>query len=46
MRESFRQDALEVWENLTTGHHASMAEFERWLASWESDENIPAPYPA
>ncbi|WP_144079975.1 transcriptional regulator [Haliea salexigens] len=47
MRESFRQDALEAWEDyLATGHHASMAEVERWLASWGSDEDIPAPYPA
>lgn len=47
MREAFRLDALEAWEDyLATGHHASMAEVERWLASWGSGEGIPAPSPA
>lgn len=46
MREAFRQDALEVWEDyLTTGRHVNTAEVERWLASWGSNEDIPAPYP-
>ena len=46
MREAFRQDALKAWEDyLATGHHASMEEVARWLASWVTDHETSGPSP-
>lgn len=42
--ESFRQDALNAWEELQlTGQHANEAEVDDWLASWGTDDELPPP---
>lgn len=43
-RESFRQDTLKAWEEFqATGRHATAPEVDAWLASWGTDEELPAP---
>jgi predicted transcriptional regulator len=43
-RESFRQDATKAWDDFqTTGLYASAEEVEAWLASWGTDDELPAP---
>ena len=43
-REAFRQHTLEAWERYrTTGLHATAEEVEDWLASWGTDNELPAP---
>ncbi|WP_136067993.1 CopG family ribbon-helix-helix protein [Modicisalibacter radicis] len=43
-REAFKQDTLKAWEDYqTTGMHATAEEVEQWLASWGSDNELPAP---
>jgi predicted transcriptional regulator len=43
-REAFRQDTLKAWEDYrATGLHATDAEVEAWLASWGTDNELPAP---
>jgi len=43
-REAFRQDTLEAWEEFqTTGLSASSEEVDAWLASWGTDDELPAP---
>lgn len=43
-RETFRRDTLDAWEHYqTTGLHATADEVERWLASWGTDDERPAP---
>nr|WP_298521971.1 CopG family ribbon-helix-helix protein [uncultured Halomonas sp.] len=43
-RENFRQDTLKAWEDYqATGLHASADEVEKWLASWGTDDEVPAP---
>ncbi|HQS97042.1 MAG: CopG family transcriptional regulator [Novosphingobium sp. 17-62-19] len=43
-RESFRQDTLKAWDEFqATGLHATADEVEKWLASWGSDNELPAP---
>ena len=43
-REAFRRDTLEAWEEFQeTGLHASAEEVDRWLASWGSEDEEPAP---
>lgn len=43
-REAFRQDAFKAWEAFQeTGLHASAAEVDTWLASWGTEQELPAP---
>ena len=43
-KATFKQDALEAWDDYqVTGHHATADEVEQWLASWGSDGEAPAP---
>lgn len=43
-REAFRQDTLRAWEDYqATGLHATTDEVEKWLASWGTDDELPAP---
>lgn len=43
-REALRQDTLAAWEECrATGRHATAQEVDAWLASWGSDEELPAP---
>lgn len=43
-REAFRQDTLNAWDEFqATGLHATADEVEKWLASWGSDNELPAP---
>ena len=43
-REAFRQDTLKAWEEYrTTGLHATADAVEAWLASWGTDNELPAP---
>lgn len=43
-RESFRQDTLKAWDEFQeTGLHATADEVEKWLTSWGSDNELPAP---
>jgi predicted transcriptional regulator len=43
-REAFRQAALAAWnEHQMTGLHATAEEVDAWLASWGTDDELPAP---
>ncbi|XVJ70869.1 MAG: ribbon-helix-helix protein, CopG family [Rhizobacter sp.] len=43
-REAFRQETLHAWEEYrTTGLHATAKEVDAWLASWGTDDELPAP---
>jgi predicted transcriptional regulator len=43
-RESFRQDALNAWDEYKAKSlHATADEVEAWLASWGTDNELPAP---
>ena len=43
-REAFRQDTIKAWENYQeTGLHATSAEVDTWLASWGTENELPAP---
>jgi len=43
-RESFRQDALKAWaEFQATGLHLTAEEVQKWLASWGTEDELPAP---
>jgi len=43
-REAFRQDAQNAWQEYReTGLHATAGEVETWLASWGTDDELPAP---
>lgn len=43
-REALRQDTLKAWEEFqATGLHATAEEVEKWLASWGTDNELPAP---
>lgn len=43
-REALRQDTLKAWEEFqTTGLHATADEVEKWLTSWGTDNELPAP---
>ena len=43
-REAFKQDTLKAWEDYqATGLHATADEVEKWLASWGTDSELPAP---
>jgi len=43
-REALRQDTLTAWDDFqATGQHATADEVDRWLASWGTDNELPAP---
>jgi predicted transcriptional regulator len=43
-REAFRQDTIKSWESYQeTGLHATTAEVDEWLASWGTENELPAP---
>ena len=43
-REALRQEALKAWdEHQVTGLHATAGEVEAWLASWGTEDELPAP---
>lgn len=43
-REDFNQDTLKAWEEYqSTGLHATADEVEKWLTSWGSADEVPAP---
>jgi len=43
-REALRRDTLQAWEEFQkTGFHATAEEVDRWLESWGTDYELPAP---
>lgn len=43
-REALRQDTLKAWDEFqATGVHATAENVEKWLSSWGSDDELPAP---
>jgi predicted transcriptional regulator len=43
-REALRQDTLKAWDDFqATGQHATADAVDRWLASWGTDNELPAP---
>lgn len=43
-REALRHDTLNAWEEFqATGLHATADEVDKWLASWGTDSELPAP---
>ncbi len=43
-REALRQDTLKAWDEYRiTGLHATAEDVEAWLASWGTDNELPAP---
>ena len=43
-REALRQDTLKAWEEYqATGLHATAEEFEKWLSSWGTENELPSP---
>lgn len=43
-REALRLDTLRAWEEFqATGLHATAEEVDRWLESWGTDAELPAP---
>lgn len=43
-REAFKQDALAAWRDYReTGLHATGEEVDRWLRSWGTSDEQPAP---
>jgi predicted transcriptional regulator len=43
-REVLRQDTLKAWEEFqATGLHATAEEVEKWLSSWGTENELPAP---
>ncbi|MDO9623027.1 MAG: CopG family ribbon-helix-helix protein [Pseudomonas sp.] len=43
-REAFRQDTFKAWEEFqATGLHATTEEVDKWLSSWGSESELPAP---
>lgn len=43
-RETFKQEALEAWRDYQeTGLHVTGDEVDRWLRSWGTDNEQPAP---
>jgi predicted transcriptional regulator len=42
--EAFRRDTLAAWEDFqATGLHATGDEVDKWLASWGTENELPAP---
>lgn len=43
-QQSFRQDTINAWQEYQeSGLHATAAEVELWLASWGTENELPAP---
>lgn len=43
-REALRQETLQAWEEVRkTGLHATAEEVDKWLESWGSEGETPAP---
>lgn len=43
-REALRQDTLKAWDEFqATGLHATAEEVEKWLSSWGTENELPAP---
>lgn len=43
-REAFRQDTIKAWDEYQeTGLHTTAAEVDTWLASWGTENELPAP---
>lgn len=43
-REALRQQTLDAWDEFqATGLHVSGDEVEKWLSSWGTDDELPAP---
>ena len=43
-REALRRDTLKAWEGFQeTGLHATAEEVDQWLASWGTENELPAP---
>lgn len=43
-REALNRDTLKAWEEFqASGVHATTEEVDRWLASWGTDNELPAP---
>jgi predicted transcriptional regulator len=43
-RETLRQDTLKAWDEFqATGLHATEEEVDKWLASWGTENELPAP---
>ncbi len=43
-REAFNQDTIRAWEDYqATGLYATADEVEKWLATWGTDNEAPAP---
>lgn len=43
-REALRRETLEAWDEFqANGAHATAEEVDTWLASWGTDNELPAP---
>ncbi len=43
-RDAFRQDVIQAWEEFQeTSVYATSVDVDRWLASWGTDNELPAP---
>lgn len=43
-REALRRETLEAWDEFqANGLHATAEEVDKWLASWGTDGELPAP---
>jgi len=43
-REAFRQETIRAWQAYQeTGLHATAEEVDKWLASWDAENELPAP---
>lgn len=43
-REALRQETLDAWDEFqATGLHAPAEEVEKWLSTWGTDDELPAP---
>lgn len=43
-REALRQDTLKAWDEFqANGLHATAEDVDKWLASWGTENELPAP---
>lgn len=43
-REALRRQTLDAWDEFqATGRHVTGDEVEKWLSSWGTDDELPAP---